>query len=257
KMPAFEWVHVQLHQQKGMISLSPPTICNSAGSPPGYVGSKENTTLLDSVKIEGTFSKPGIVLFDEIEKADDSVILSLLNILDYGELVLSTGNKRINFKNCIIFMTSNLGFQKNIANLSLIKRIISVAFNNKKHLNSRANKVPDVVKVFFPPEFINRIDRVLSFQKISRLQIEAIADLEINKLIGRVSKYNINISLQQSVKKLLIKNYDPSYGAREVNRYVRTMLEPVISESILKNPTSKYFEIKVYNDSFISIPVEL
>ena len=79
------------------------------GAPPGYVGSKENHTLFDFEKIEGSYSKPGIVLFDEIEKSSKEVARALLNVLDSGRLELSAGTKRLNFNNCLIFMTSNEG----------------------------------------------------------------------------------------------------------------------------------------------------
>ncbi|WP_321158377.1 AAA family ATPase, partial [Providencia stuartii] len=119
-----------------------------SGAPPGYSGSKESYSLFDTDKIEGSYNTPGIVLFDEIEKASKSVIRTLLNILDTGELELANGQKTINFKNTIIIMTSNLG-SKDILNE---KQGITKLWSKKSY----DNKIISLLEKQFDPEFINR-----------------------------------------------------------------------------------------------------
>ena len=154
------------------------------GAPPGYVGSKEGHTLFNIEAIEGSFSKPGIVLFDEIEKASREVILTLLNILDSGVLTLSSGTKQIDFSNALIFMTSNIG-SKEITNfytkrLSGWRRFMP----NKVAEESRLLDIALTKK--FEPEFLNRIDNILTFQRLSLTNMTAVVDVEIRKLNERL-----------------------------------------------------------------------
>ncbi|OMP68044.1 AAA family ATPase [Domibacillus epiphyticus] len=204
------------------------------GAPPWYVGSKEGTTLFDEEKIKGTFSKPGIVLFDEIEKADSTVIQSLLNVMDNGKLLIASGDHTIDFRNSMIFMTSNLGskeiieYSKNDVKTKLKKYFYRLKTGNwsgadqvilnriiKKQLEQR-----------FSPEFLNRIDDILVFNFINDRSVHSIIDkltAEINK---RLEKYDIELEVTTPAKDFLITNgYDKQYGVRALKRCIRKYLE--------------------------------
>lgn len=202
------------------------------GAPPGYVGSKEGHTLFDIPKIEGSYTKPGIVLFDEVEKAGKEVLLALLNVLDSGRLRLSSGVKDINFCNSLIFMTSNLG-SKNILRFqssSLYKFYSSLKLNfSKEH-----KIISKALESFFEPEFINRIDCILYYKKLESNFIYEIIDLEINKLNRRIQEYNLKVELTDSAKKGLVSDYDKRYGARDIARKIRNSIEPIVAKYVLE-----------------------
>ncbi|GAA3585768.1 hypothetical protein GCM10023078_11970 [Gibbsiella greigii] len=221
-----------------------------SGAPPGYVGSREETTLLEAAKIEGSFSKPGIVLFDEIEKADESVILSLLNILDSGELTLSSGKTRINFCNCMIFMTSNIGYRdiKPQNRHGAVSWLALLARWQKKE--TERERLRRVMRRHFAPEFINRLDRVLIHQVISAEQLISLVDIEVEKLCQRLQRHGITFSLRPTAKVLLCRHYDADYGAREISRQIRTQCEPLLSEAILTFPDCAHFIIDAEDDTF-------
>ena len=145
------------------------------GAPPGYVGSKEGQTLLDVEAIQGSFSKPGIVLFDELEKASNEVIRALLNILDTGKLKLASGTKDIDFRNTLVFMTSNVAAKKTDLQ-SGWRRWFLRPVVDESHLLDHA------LHERFDPEFLNRIDRTLSFQRLGEQSLPALLDIELAKL---------------------------------------------------------------------------
>lgn len=202
------------------------------GAPPGYVGSKEGNTLFDIPLIEGSYSKPGIVLFDEIEKANPQVIRSLLNVIDSGKMTLASGNKTIDFKNSIIFMTSNLGSKKLIRFQNSFSYKLYKAFGIVTE--KKENKIlQSSLKEFFDPEFLNRLDAVLYYKKIQADCIRKIILLELKNLNQRLEEKNLEISLSENALKALENLYDSRYSARDVGRKFRTHIEPLIADWIL------------------------
>lgn len=225
------------------------------GAPPGYVGSKENFSLFDNDKIEGSFSKPGIVLFDEIEKADKSVINALLNVFDYGKLVLATGQKEINFRNSIIFMTSNIGsskiFEHSVRNIktNILKYFHStIHFNklNKSEHELLKNIINKQLEKKFLPEFINRIDDVVIFSWLDKKTIYGILDLNINQFNKRIEKYNCSIIIEDEAKDFIIKKgFDKKYGARALKRSFRKLVEIPMASFLINRREETKDKIKV------------
>lgn len=213
------------------------------GAPPGYVGSKEGTTLFDIEKISGTFSKPGIVLFDELEKASKEVIRSLLNVIDNGRLVLSSGNKTIDFRNSIIFMTSNIGVKE------VERKLKFIVYRFKQQLfftKNRENQLLiQALKKKFDPEFINRIDRTLIYNRITVDKLPSLLEIELSKLRQRLEKYQLSFTITPECCVYLCSQYDNHYGARDLARTLRTKLEPELSEQILLSPDKHHFIVDV------------
>jgi len=210
------------------------------GAPPGYVGSKEGTTLFDAETIAGSFGRPGIVLFDELEKASQQVLRSLLNVLDSGRLTLTAGSRTLDFRNSLIFMTSNIGAQE--------ARTYVQRFEHgwRRLLRLRPTAEARVLEAAlhkrFDPEFINRIDRVLNFQRIGNSCFEALLDIEMDKLNRRLAGQGRSVTLSSAGREWLCARYDPRFGAREVVRAIRTHLEPALAEAILNEPGAQQFD---------------
>ena len=193
------------------------------GAPPGYVGYDEGGELTEAVR-RNPYS---IILFDEIEKAHPDVFNILLQILDDGRITDSTG-KLIDFKNTIIIMTSNLGSEYILDNNS----------DNKE-------KVLEVLKRTFRPEFINRIDEIIIFNSLKKTTIYSILDKIISELELRLKHLNLKINLSDSAKEYIIENsFEEAYGARPIKRFVTHNIESLIADKILKD------EIK-YNSNLI------
>ncbi|MCD7973028.1 MAG: AAA family ATPase [Candidatus Azobacteroides sp.] len=199
------------------------------GAPPGYVGSKEGVSLFNEDQVKGSFSKPGIVLFDELEKASKEVIRSLLNVLENGKLILSSGNKTIDFRNCMIFMTSNIGaknaWQYRNKRINRWKR--KIGWDGEKKV------VDNALHDYFDPEFLNRIDRILCFNRIEEEWLGNILDIELEKLNSRLDKLGMAVSLTETARTYLSTGHDARFGARAIGRKVRTVLEPVIADYLL------------------------
>jgi len=194
------------------------------GAPPGYVGSKEGTTLFDRERIEGDYGRPGIVLFDELEKADDQVIRALMNILDNGQLRLSAGNGTLDFRNSLIFMTSNLGAGQPISRW-LPQRWRSARQQQQQEaaLNARLD-----------PEFINRIDHRIHYQSLPSDQLELLVDLALARLNQRLGRHQVQLLLDQPARQWLAKQgFDSRYGARAMARTFRHHLEPAVAQCLL------------------------
>jgi len=210
------------------------------GPPPGYVGSKEGNTILEKDKIEGTFSKPGVVLFDEVEKASQVVLRALLNVFDHGTMALASGKERFDFTNSIIFMTSNIGARK------IIKFHRGSKFSTKVRwrLFSRRDKDSPILSVIkkdiesqLDPEFINRIDKIIAFNWLGRRAIEEIVRLELDDLRARARAAGAQLRVQEEVIALLCdKGFDDVYGARSVYRAVRWHVEVPLANAMLETP---------------------
>src|SRR6516162_643452 len=196
------------------------------GSPPGYVGYEEGGQLSEAVR-----RRPySVVLFDEIEKAHPDVMHLLLQILEEGKITDSLGRK-IDFRNTIIIMTSNVGAE-------LIKRQTALGFGaiaSHESYEAMRDKILDESKRVFKPEFLNRLDDIIVFHQLGRNDLLKIVDLEVAKVIERIRAKDIKIHLDPSAVEFLIdKGYDPTYGARPMRRAVEKYLEDPLAEELLR-----------------------
>ncbi len=210
------------------------------GSPPGYVGHEEGGQLSEAVR-----RRPySVVLFDEIEKAHPDVMHLLLQILEEGKITDSLGRK-IDFRNTIIIMTSNVGAE-------LLKKQTSLGFGAAKldesHEGMR-DKVMEETKRVFKPEFLNRLDDIIVFHSLAKADLEHIVDLEVRKVIDRLKAKDITVVLEPDAKEFLIsKGYDPQYGARPMRRAVERYLEDPVAEEIIRGSYKPGQELRVVRE---------
>ena len=201
------------------------------GSPPGYVGFDEGGQLTEKIR-----RKPySVILFDEIEKAHPDVMNMLLQILDDGRLTDAQG-RTVNFKNTVIIMTSNIG-----ARLITDKTTLgfTLSTNHKEETQKEyENTKKDVLgelKKQFRPEFINRIDEIIVFHKLTDDDIKQIIDIMLKQVTNRMKEKDINIEIDSTVKELISKKgIDTNYGARPLKRAIQNILEDKIAEEILE-----------------------
>ncbi|MGI5822133.1 MAG: ATP-dependent Clp protease ATP-binding subunit, partial [Bacteroidales bacterium] len=219
------------------------TISKMIGSPPGYVGYGEGGQLTEKIR-----RKPySIVLLDEIEKAHPEVHNVLLQLFDDGVLTDGSG-RRTDFKNTIIIMTSNVGTRE------LKDFGTGVGFSTQ---TIEANKdklaqgvLEGALKRTFSPEFLNRIDEVIYFKNLEKDEIVQIIELEMNKVIQRVSDLGITVSLSEKARDFLVeKGWDPHYGARPLKRTIQRYVEDTLAEGILSNRFETQKEVTLdYDD---------
>lgn len=204
------------------------------GAPPGYVGSKEGHSLFNADRIRGTYSTPGVVLFDELEKASPEVIQTLLNVLDSGWLTLPAGNRQVDFRNTLIFMTSNLG----AAELARYQGRFQRGWRRLFEPDPARQKqlLEGALHQRFEPEFINRIDRILHYQPIAGEQLDALLELELRKLNERLSRQGSYLTLSPAVIRWLQRDYDSRFGARDLARDLRARLLPTLARALLTEP---------------------
>ena len=199
------------------------------GAPPGYVGYEDGGQLTEKIR-----RKPyAVVLLDEIEKAHPDIFNMLLQVLDDGFLTDSLGRK-IDFTNCVIIMTSNLGVKKiqdfgsGVGFGTTAKKSQEDTFTRKTIMNSLQKK--------FAPEFLNRIDEVIIFNSLSKENIHKIIDIELSKLYTRIEELGYNIKLSKKAKDFLAdKGYDKKYGARPLKRTIQKHVEDLIASEILNS----------------------
>jgi ATP-dependent Clp protease ATP-binding subunit ClpC len=226
------------------------TISRLIGSPPGYVGHEEGGQLTEQVK-----NKPYcVILFDEIEKANKDIFATLLQMLDDGHLTDGLGRK-INFKNCLIIMTSNIGVKK----LQDFGTGVGFKTSNSSDVVQEEKK-RDILKKelskFFAPEFLNRIDDVVIFNSLNKDNIDKIVKLEIDILVKRLKSMKYNFTYEDSVIDLISKvGFDEVFGARPIKRAIQNKIEDLISEKILTGEVSEDKEymlfVKTENDEQI------
>ena len=199
------------------------------GAPPGYVGYEEGGMLTEKVR-----RKPySVILFDEIEKAHPDVFNILLQVLDEGYITDSLGRK-IDFRNTIIIMTSNIG-SRQLKDFGAGVGFGTAAKSVSSESHSK-NVVENALKRFFSPEFLNRIDDVIVFNQLEKESIEKILDLGIEKLVKRIEGVGFKITLKPAAKDFLVeKGYDKEFGARPLARAIQRYLEDPIAEEILKS----------------------
>ena len=201
------------------------------GAPPGYVGHEEGGQLTEKIR-----RKPySVILLDEIEKAHPEVFNILLQVLDDGQLTDSLGRK-VSFKNCVIIMTSNTGSRQ----LKDFGTGVGFTTRSKEDTKTEDSKavIEKQLKKTFAPEFLNRIDDVITFNSLSKDDIGKIIDIEVDKLVERVSQLEYSLTLSDTAKDYIeSKGYDPEYGARPLKRAIQKYVEDPITEEIISvNP---------------------
>ena len=207
------------------------------GAPPGYVGYEEGGQLTEKVR-----RKPySVVLFDEIEKAHPDVFNILLQILEDGQLTDSYGRK-VDFKNTVIIMTSNIGtadIQKGDG-IGFAKLSANVSYEKMK------TRLLEQVRKLFSPEFLNRIDEIIVFRKLTKDDMKQIVDILIKEVEERLKEKNMTLELDEGSKELLVEQgFDPEFGARPIKRTIRRLIEDPLSEEILKGNVKEGKHIKL------------
>ena len=205
------------------------TVSKLIGSPPGYVGHDEGGQLTEKIR-RNPYS---VVLFDEIEKADEDIFNVLLQVLDEGHMTDSMGRK-VSFKNSIIILTSNVGANRIIDNSK--PGFDTLDSDEEREYEEMRDNVMAEVKRMFKPEFINRLDDIIVFHKLSKEEISKILDLNIREIRNRTKEsLNIDFKLEKSAKDLILeKGYKEEFGARELRRTLTSMLTDLLAEEKLK-----------------------
>lgn len=207
--------------------MSKENVSKLIGSAPGYVGFDEGGQLTEKVR-----RKPySVVLFDEIEKAHPDIFNILLQILDDGRLTDSHG-RVVSFKNTVIIMTSNVG-------ASDVSKTRKIGFDNKgateREYDEMKEKQYNALRSTFRPEFLNRVDDIITFHKLEKEDIEKITDLMLVGLVKRLNEHNIHLVVDGTAKQFIVdKGYDAEYGARPLRRAIQRYIENELSEEILK-----------------------
>ncbi len=211
------------------------------GAPPGYVGYEEGGQLTEKVR-----RKPySVVLFDEIEKAHPDIYSILLQVLDDGVLTDSLGRK-VDFKNAIIIMTSNVGTKD-------IKNIGSFGFGgdeSKGKYENLKNTVEEAMRRLFNPEFLNRVDETIVFRSLEKEDIKQIINIEIKDVLNNIKEHKMKLVLDESAKEFLVeKGFDPKFGARPLRRAIQRYVEDPLAEEILKGSFKEKSTIVVKHGS--------
>ncbi len=199
------------------------------GAPPGYVGYEKGGQLTEKVK-----RKPySVVLLDEIEKAHPDIFNTLLQVLDEGHMTDGLGRK-IDFKNTVIIMTSNVGARKLQDFGTGIGFATAVSLEKQKDL--AASVLQNALSSQFAPEFLNRIDDVIVFESLKKADIQKIIEAEVSELYERVSENGYTLELTQEAKDFIVdKGYDEKYGARPLHRMIQSHVEDLIAEAYIDN----------------------
>ena len=204
-------------------------ISRLVGAPPGYVGYEEGGQLTEKIR-----RKPyAVVLLDEIEKAHPDVFNMLLQVLDDGFLTDSLGRK-IDFSNTIIIMTSNIGARK-LKDFGSGVGFGTSAQKSQESSNARS-VIENALKKAFAPEFLNRIDDVVVFNNLEKEDIDKIIDIELEKLLKRISELGYTLKLSKKAKSFIAeKGFDKQYGARPLKRAIQKYVEDALAEEIIKS----------------------
>ena len=202
------------------------SVSKLVGSPPGYVGYEEGGQLTERVR-----RKPySVILFDEVEKAHPDVFNIMLQLLDDGRLTDSQG-RTVNFRNTVVVLTSNAG-------ASTIKKQSGIGFGSAENSASDYERMKEQimteVKKIFKPEFINRLDDIIAFRKLSKEELRQIVDLMLHKTFERIAEKGISVTATEAAKNLLAEQgYDPVYGARPLKRLIQKVVDDKLAERIL------------------------
>ncbi len=202
------------------------TVSRLAGAPPGYVGYQEGGQLTEKVR-----RRPySVVLFDEIEKAHPEIFDALLQVLEDGHLTDAAGRK-VDFKNTVVIMTSNIGARAIVSGGSVGFQPTS----EESNYEAMQSRVLDEVKKTFNPEFLNRIDETVVFKRHTEAELGEIVEILLRDVRGRLLKQDMGLELSSEAKHFLVRmGFDPAYGARPLRRAVQQYVEDPLSEQILK-----------------------
>ncbi|MCR4407996.1 MAG: ATP-dependent Clp protease ATP-binding subunit [Anaerolineae bacterium] len=206
------------------------TVARLVGAPPGYVGYEDAGQLTEHIR-----RRPySVICFDEVEKAHPEAFNMLLQIMEEGHLSDARGRK-VDFRNAVIIMTSNIGAE-------MIRRSTSLGFATRRdeakseeesYRKMRENLLSELKKIF-RPEFLNRVDGVIVFRALTRDQIKQIVDLELNKIRGRLAEYEIELRITDTAREFLAEQgYSPEFGARHLRRTIQQKVEDTLSEGVL------------------------
>jgi ATP-dependent Clp protease ATP-binding subunit ClpB len=190
------------------------SVARLIGAPPGYVGYEEGGQLTEAVR-----RKPySVVLFDEVEKAHPDVFNALLQVLDDGRITDGQG-RTVDFRNTVLIMTSNIG---------------SAAIQEVSNAEQREAMVREALKQYFRPEFINRIDEVIIFDRLEARDLDAIVKIQVQRVVDRMRKQGITLKLtDDAVRKVADEGYDPVFGARPLKRAIQKLvLDPLSLEML-------------------------
>ncbi|MDO4961144.1 MAG: ATP-dependent Clp protease ATP-binding subunit [Eubacteriales bacterium] len=218
------------------------SVSKMIGSPPGYVGFEEGGQLSERVR-RNPYS---VVLFDEIEKAHPDVFNVLLQVLDDGHITDSQGRK-VDFKNCIIIMTSNAGAENIVAPKTMG---FSSGVDLEKSYQSMRGRVMDEVNRMFKPEFLNRLDEIIVFRQLTKENIGSIADIMLKEVKNRLkAEKNVTLEITKSAREMLIdKGYDEKYGARPLRRTIQKYIEDSLADEILEGKVKDGDRVRVDRD---------
>jgi len=227
------------------------TVSRLVGAPPGYIGHEDGGQLTEKVR-----RKPySVILLDEIEKAHPDVFNILLQVMDDGQLTDGQGRK-VSFKNTIIIMTSNTGSRQ----LKDFGTGIGFTTKSRENRNEEDSKsvIEKQLKKTFAPEFLNRIDDVITFNSLSKENIYSIIDIELDGLISRVKELEYELELTVDLKNYIVeKGFDAEYGARPLKRALQKYIEDILTEEIIKtNPEKGSKLIMDYNKESDSVFVQ-
>ncbi|MFN3466649.1 MAG: AAA family ATPase, partial [Candidatus Brocadiales bacterium] len=203
------------------------SVARLIGAPPGYVGYEEGGRLTEAVR-----RRPySVVLFDEIEKAHRDVFNILLQVLDDGRLTDGHG-RTVDFKNTIVVMTSNIGTHW------------VEEFSGKGRKEELKERIMDSLKKTFRPEFLNRIDEVIVFNRLGKEEIKQIVEIQLRSLRKRLAEHHLRLTLGEEVKEMLVeKGFDPTYGARPLKRTIQQFVENPLALEILEGKVPEGSEI--------------
>jgi ATP-dependent Clp protease ATP-binding subunit ClpB len=202
------------------------TVARLIGAPPGYDGYEEGGQMSEAVR-----RKPySVVLFDEIEKAHADVFNVLLQVLDDGRITDGQG-RTVDFKNTVIIMTSNIGSQ---------------FITEEESREARSRLVMDAMRAHFRPEFLNRVDEIIIFERLSEDDLKKIVDIQLNRVTKRLAQQKIDIQLSDDAKALIAREgYDPVYGARPLKRAIQRQLLDPLSLELLEGKVREGQTVKV------------
>ncbi|HOV33145.1 MAG TPA: ATP-dependent Clp protease ATP-binding subunit, partial [Candidatus Hydrogenedens sp.] len=213
------------------------TVSRLMGAPPGYVGYDEGGQLTEQVR-----RRPySVVLFDEIEKAHPDIFNALLQILEEGQMTDGSGRK-IDFKNTVIVLTSNIGARK-------IGRSTSLGFQKdtvEEEYEKMKERVMEEVRRTFNPEFLNRLDEILVFHRLTHEQLEQIVDIQMNEVSKRLQEKQIQLSITSEAKKFLVQiGSSDEYGARPLRRSIQQYIEEPLAEKLLRGEIKEGITISI------------
>jgi ATP-dependent Clp protease ATP-binding subunit ClpC len=211
------------------------SVARLVGAPPGYVGYEEGGQLTEAVRRKSY----SVVLLDEIEKAHPEVFNMLLQIMDEGRLTDAKGRK-VDFRNTIIVMTSNVGSD-------LLKRDTTLGFaikqddvkTEQEEYRKLKDKVTTELKKAFRPEFLNRLDATVVFHQLTRPEIRQIVDIQLTRVRAQLAEQGLKLELSDEVKDFMaLKGWDPTFGARPLKRVIQNLLEDPLAEAVLQSKFS-------------------